>query len=365
MDHTRELLLKLRTAVQNGTLPAENVPIADVKQCVYAALQVNRCTFMEQQYLDVLNQFHLLCGDIPEKEMSREEMLLLMDALILCMDMIPKFVYSLASRDYWSYKHCGDKEDPQVAGIMDYIHRNRRIDLISYDFTEEYQNLPVTVKWEDACGMSYVPYKGRRMFFPRTWDEGRIVSYYRSLVMEQDRRSPHCYDKESYGVKEGDIVVDAGAAEGIFALDCIERAAKIYLIEADPEWIEALEQTFREDRDKVQIVFGFLDCVHEGDHVSLDKLFESEDLGYIKMDIEGAEKAALEGASATLERCKNMRCAICSYHCKEDEEYIRHTLEAHGFTTDTSMGYMCPNWTIEAYLEAELRRGIVFGRKEE
>ena len=61
----------------------------------------------------------------------------------------------------------------------------------------------------------------------------------------------------------------------------------------------------------------------------------------------------------------SQRCAICSYHGKEDEEYIRHTLEAHGFTTDTSKGYMCPNWTIEAYLEAELRRGIVFGRKEE
>ena len=36
--------------------------------------------------------------------------------------------------------------------------------------------------------------------------------------------------------------------------------------------------------------------------MSLDGLFESEEIGYIKMDIEGAEKAALEGADKLLER---------------------------------------------------------------
>ena len=363
MNHTRELLLKLRDVIQNGALPVENVPLADIRQCVYAELQVNRSTFTERQYADVLNRFEILCTNITEGETDRGKILLLMDAFILCVDMLSQSVYTLANREYWNYKHRADKDDPEVAEIIDYIDKRGRIDLISYDFVEEYQNLPVAVEVDGATGMRYVPYKGRNMFFPRTWDENRIVSYYRSVVMEQDGRSPHCYDKEPYGVKEGDIVVDAGAAEGIFALDCVDRAAGVYLIEADPEWIEALEQTFCGDRDKVRIINGFLDRFHEGSHVSLDGLFESEEIGYIKMDIEGAEKAALEGADKLLERCGNIRCAICSYHCREDEDSIRRTLQNHGFTTDTSQGYMCPNWTLEAYLEAQLRRGIVFGSK--
>ena len=82
------------------------------------------------------------------------------------------------------------------------------------------------------------------------------------------------------------------------------------------------------------------------------------------MVIDGAEKAALAGASEILENRKNIRCAICSYHCRGDEQSIRSILESHGFIVETSKGYMCPNWTIDAYLEAELRRGVVFGRKE-
>ena len=56
--------------------------------------------------------------------------------------------------------------------------------------------------------------------------------------------------------------------------------------------------------------------------------------------------------------------AICSYHCKEDEVWIRNYLKKYGFVTDVSDGFICPDWTVEAYLEAELRRGIVFGKKE-
>lgn len=88
------------------------------------------------------------------------------------------------------------------------------------------------------------------------------------------------------------------------------------------------------------------------------------DINYIKMDIEGAEQSALAGAVEIPERCDDIRCAICFYHCWEDEQEIRHILEKHGLETETSRGYMCPDWTMEAYLEAELRRGIVFGRKK-
>lgn len=365
MSRTKEILSKIRTAVSEGRLPPESVPVEEVKQCAYAELQVNRSTFTEQQYAEVLDRFERMCANIAEGETDQSKLLLLMDALLLCTDMISQTVYSLANKDYWRYKHSQEQDDPEVAGIIEYIGRERKVDLISYDFVREYQTLPVMVYLDDGSGMRYVPYKGRRMFFPRGWDEEKIRGYYRSVVMEQDARSPHCYSHESCGVRKGDIVVDAGAAEGIFALEHIDRVDKLYLIEADQAWIEALEQTFREDRDKVRIIYGFLDSYDEGQHVSIDMLLKGEELNYIKMDIEGAEISALMGASKTLESSRNLRCAICSYHRREDEQHIRSILEGHGFTVGTSKGYMCPDWTMEAWLDAELRRGIVFGRKEE
>ncbi len=363
MSHTKSLLLKIRAAIEDGRLSGRQVPIADMKQCVIQELQVNRGTFTEQQYTEVLYRFDIMCGNIPEDVEDKEKLLLLTDALLLCTDMISQTVYALANKDYWLFKHGREAENQEIGGIIDYIGKERRIDLISYDFVKEYRNLSVPVYADENCGMRFVLHKQKKMYFPRRWDEEKIVHYYRSVVMEQDSRSPHCYDCASYGVEKGDIVVDAGAAEGIFSLDCLERVSRIYLIEADPDWIEALERTFCEERAKVQIIHGFLDNFHDGIHVNIDTLFDGEEINYIKMDIEGAEKAALAGAHRTMEKNENIRCAICSYHCREDEQSIRGTLEDLGFTVETSRGYMCPDWTMEAYLEAELRRGIVFGRK--
>lgn len=363
MNQTKNLLQKIRDAVSDGRLPAGAVPISDMKQCVRTELEVHRNTFTEQQYAEVLNRFDELSLHIGEGETDKNKILLFTDALILCADMISEAVYTLANGAYWRYKHGKEADHPEVAGIIEYIDREQKINLISYDFVKEYDELPVTVCLDDGCGMRYIPYKGRKMFFPRGWDEEKITGYYRSVVMEQDERSPHCYANQTFGVRNGDVVVDAGAAEGIFALDCIDMASRIYMIEADAAWMEALEQTFRDDKEKVQLIYGFLDSYHAGSHVSIDGLFEGEEIHYIKMDIEGAEKAALAGAEKTLTRCDNLRCAICAYHCREDEESIRRTLSAYGFDTETSKGYMCPDWTLAAYLDAELRRGLVFGKK--
>lgn len=364
MNHTKELLLKLKTAILSGRLSVENIPIADIKQCVAAEIKVNKCTFTMEQYSEAMESFHTLCEGIPDAERDRSRILLWMDALILCVDMISPVIYTLANGEYWRYKYRDRINDPEIKEIIDYIEKEQKIDIFNYVFTKEYDALPVEIVLDEASQMRYVPYKGRKIFFPRNWDEQRIANYYCSIAREQDERSPHCYAGTAIGaVAEGDVVVDAGAAEGIFALDVIDRARKIYLVESDWEWIEALEQTFREEREKVQIICGFLDCVHQGDHVSIDGLFEQEEINFIKMDIEGFEKPALQGAVRTLQTSKNMRCAVCTYHCREDEEWIRNMLQRYGFETETSRGYMWMDDSMESYLNAELRRGLIFGRK--
>lgn len=363
MNKTKELLWKIRTAAANGKLPVENIPIADIKQCVSAEIEVYRNTVMESQYIRILESYERLNRDISEEECEITKVILWLDAMILCVDMLSDTIYALADRAYWEYKHRNRLQDPQVQEIINYIDKKHRVGLLNYDFVDDYRKQPVELYLDEDCQMLYIPYKGRRMYFPRSWDEEKAVQYFRSLLAEQDERSPHCYRHNGYDVREGDVVADVGAAEGIFTLDVIDIAKKVYLIEADGEWLEALRQTFRNDSDKVQILYGFADCVAEGDRVTLDSLF-TEEINYIKMDIEGYEKPALQGADRLLTNCEDIRCAICAYHCREDEEWISDYLQKHGFMTDVSEGYMCPDWTVEAYLEAELRRGIVFGKKE-
>lgn len=364
MNRTKELLVKLKTAISSGRLPVENIPIADIKQSAAMEIEINRDTFTAEQYSGVMESFQALCDGISDTERDRNRILLWMDALILCVDMISPVIYTLANGEYWRYKHQDRIKDPEIKEIIDYIEKEQKLDVFNYEWSKEYDALPIEIILDEGCQMRYVPYKGRKLFFPRSWDEQRIADYYRSIAREQDARSPHCYADTAIGsVAEGDVVVDAGTAEGIFALDVIDRARKIYLVESDREWLEALEQTFREEREKVQIICGFLDRVHQGDHVSIDGLFEQEEINFIKMDIEGFEKPALLGGVRTLQRCKNIRCAICTYHCREDEEWIRNMLEGYGFETETSKGYMWIDDGMEAYLNAELRRGLMFGRK--
>lgn len=363
MNKTKELLQKIRTAVSEGTLPIEDVPIGDIKQCVYAEIGVYQNTVTESQYLSILDSFQRLSEDIPEEETDTARVILWLDAMILCTDMLSDTIHTLANREYWEYKHRHHLEEPQIQEIINYIGKNQKIRVFNYDFFDDYMEQPVELYVDEDCQMLCTPYQGRNMYFPRSWDEEKAVQYFRSLLAEQDVRSPHCYRHNGYGVREGDVVADVGAAEGIFTLDVIDIAGKVYLIEADEEWLEALQQTFRNDRDKVQIIYGFADCVAEGDRVTLDSLF-SEEINYIKMDIEGYEKPALQGAERILTDCKDLRCAICAYHCHGDEEWIQSFLQGCGFVTDVSEGYMCPDWTVEAYIEAELRRGIVFGKKE-
>ena len=46
------------------------------------------------------------------------------------------------------------------------------------------------------------------------------------------RKSPHSYVNDTFKVEAGDVVLDVGSAEGLFALDNIELATKVYVFES-------------------------------------------------------------------------------------------------------------------------------------
>lgn len=221
-----------------------------------------------------------------------------------------------------------------------------------------------SIYYDSKKQMRYVLFQDKRMYYPRKMEEQEISSVYRMCCLEQDPHSPHYYYKTGYEVKDGDIVIEAGVAEGNFALSIIDKVSKIYLVECEEKWVEALKCTFEPYKDKVVIVSKYLSDSDEDGNITIDTLLDGQEVNFIKMDIEGAELSALKGARETFARSKQLRCAICTYHRHGDEENIRQYLEENGMFCENSEGYMFFNQYDKEGEEPEFRRGLMFGKKE-
>ncbi|MCM1264030.1 MAG: FkbM family methyltransferase [Butyrivibrio sp.] len=211
----------------------------------------------------------------------------------------------------------------------------------------------------------YIMFENKRMYFPDTYSFLKMdgKEFVDDVLYEQKERSPHQYICKKDDIKQNSVIVDGGVCEGNFALSYIDKAKKIYLIEADGEWMQALKRTFQPYRDKVVFCQKFLTRYDSANTVTLDSLV-SEKIDFLKMDIEGAEIDALLGGRKTLQR-SNARCAVCSYHKQNDEENIRYILESYGYRTQTSKGYIFFAYDENIVDTLDLRRGVVYGYKTE
>ncbi len=228
----------------------------------------------------------------------------------------------------------------QMIEVLEWI-KNHNLSVFNYPFAENYHDLQVDVFFDQEKKLYYVFHNGKKMYFSKSFtSEKQVVRYYRGICCEQDSKSPHRYLNEYFYVNTGAVVVDAGVAEGNFALDIIDRVSKIYLIEPDEEWIEALQYTFESYREKVVLVTRFLSDNNNEKNITLDVLLKDSRVDFIKMDIEGAEESALIGGKEILSRNEKLKVAVCAYHRPDDEQKLRDILEGHNFIVDTSQGYM-------------------------
>lgn len=146
--------------------------------------------------------------------------------------------------------------------------------------------------------------------------------------------------------EEDEVFVDGGSCDGMssvrFAEECKGRYKKIYCFEPDRKNRERLEQNFvlrdiqsyeiiskglwNENKELSFAANGTADSrivTTEGNNVvkigaaSLDEILNGERASFIKMDVEGAEYEALEGAENTIIKYKP-KLAICVYHKPED-----------------------------------------------
>lgn len=253
----------------------------------------------------------------------------------------------------------GASGNEQAREIVDYLE-NHNLAVFNYPFAEKYCHIEANIEFDAAAGMFYVWHNGFRMYLARRFDtEEKALHYYQSILMEQDPLSPHRYLDDTFSVSDGDIVVDVGTAEGNFALEVLGKASKIYLIEAEDEWIEALRHTFADYQNKVVIIQGYAAGNTGGNMISLDDVIK-ENVNFIKMDVEGWEAKALIGAGHLMETSANLKCAVCAYHNNEDEELIYAIAAKYDFEAEATKGYMYyPVGEEQLYYAPVLRRGIV------
>ncbi len=168
----------------------------------------------------------------------------------------------------------------------------------------------------------------------------------------------------NYIIKKGDIVIDAGAHIGTFALYssvAVGESGKVIVFEPDRSNFNKLMRniTLNNAKNIIAINKGLwnkreiveFDSRHDGGSVALkckncrikgkveackfiklDDIIKELKIGrddFIKMDIEGAEIEALEGCRKTLEE-NNVNLAVASYHirsgamtCKTVESFLK------------------------------------------
>jgi len=219
------------------------------------------------------------------------------------------------------------------------------------------------VQWDYMENMPYIVFEDKRMYYPynykfRKIDGQKVVI---DLLVEQQITSPHLYIKDDIQVCAGDVIADGGVQEGNFALRYIEKVSKAYLFECDSMWIKPLKKSFEKFSDKVILYEKALSRYNTSNTINLDTAIKGK-LDFLKMDIEGAEVSALLGGEHTL-RSNNVKCAICAYHKLTDEQNICEILNAYGYRTNTSEGYMVLWDREDIWQTLDFRRGIVYGRK--
>jgi FkbM family methyltransferase len=184
----------------------------------------------------------------------------------------------------------------------------------------------------------------RPLYFPKSVDPCILDQLVVELFHPVDW---HYYQIEPTRLRADDVVLDCGAAEGLFALQAEAVCRRVYAAEPIPLWLEAMGRTFAgsnrveilpyalsDANEPLRMQVGVLDSHLAGDDGgitvqarTIDSLFadQGRELTYLKGDIEGAEPAVLRGAERTIRQCRP-RIAFTTYHQADHAGWISRYL---------------------------------------
>ena len=226
---------------------------------------------------------------------------------------------------------------------------------------------PFSSGYDKDVRLPFVVHDGKRLYFPSGESVFGVASSYRYFVEDEGilghgvrLKSPHSYVTETHHVEPGDIVIDIGCAEALFALHHADVASHLYLYEALACWQEPLMCTFKPFQDKTTI-FCKLVGDGSGETVKLSDTIEiaSDRPCFVKMDIEGYEKEVLCGSKDFFLSHK-VKLSCCTYHRQEDADAISSLLEGWGYKVSFSDGYMV--CLLNGLHPPYFRKGMIYAR---
>lgn len=251
--------------------------------------------------------------------------------------------------------------DAEINEALTYLEKND-LSVFPYSFFLDYTNKSIDVKRDTQSQLPYVTHYGRKLYFKKSWTNEHVLDAYRFLLAEQDQKSAHCYLNDEYKIEDNSVVIDVGAAEGIFALNEIEKIKHIYLIETDPEWIESLNETYKQWKDKITIINKFVSNIDDEKNVKLDTYFKDKGIiDFLKIDVDGAEQELICGAEQTISSSLK-RMAICTYHKPNDNKDFSEYLVKKGYRIKNSNGYML-FYYFDDFVPPYFRRGLIKAEK--
>jgi hypothetical protein len=230
---------------------------------------------------------------------------------------------------------------PQIREGLKFL-RFHKYTPLPYKWTRKYDNHIPDVLRDKTNEFLYVMFEGKRMYFPKSFTGTEVVWAVRAAMREQDPLSPHLYLTSDFQPEEGSVIIDAGVAEGNFALSVVEKAGKLYLVECDQGWMEALRLTFEPWKDKVVFIGKFMSDLPGESTTTIDEILDGEENEhiFIKLDIEGYERKALSGMHRLMAGKKHVRMDICTYHHYDDFSLLKSVLENYGFVCHPTEGYV-------------------------
>lgn len=188
-------------------------------------------------------------------------------------------------------------------------------------------------------------------------EEFSLHCIHQVLAEQTYARNWHYYCTPQTLVQANDVVLDCGAAEGIFTMLARQKRARCVAFEPHPMYFRALQQTFAGDED-VMLVNSALGSSPETGFLSkgeidskvndtngysikvetIDAVCDRLKIAptYLKADIEGFEDKMLQGAAETISR-HHPKIAMTVYHDENDVTALVATLRRlwPGYRTGT------------------------------
>lgn len=277
-------------------------------------------------------------------------------------DIITNRYHYLNLLDYYA-QHEADATQYQKE--LDYLRQ--RGSYCNFPYKPQHEDIIVESGFDQTNGMAFVIHKNKRLYFHEAYSEDEAEETYRNYLFvekllgkEDIPEAPHQYQSPRVHVADGDVVFDIGAAEGLFALDNIDKASHVVIVESDPKWIEPLKHTFAPYGDKVTIIQKFVSDADTENTISLKKLLSdiTYDSAFVKIDIEGHELPSIASAESMLKEKTGIKLAVASYHKQHDADKMKNFFDRLNYYTEFSNGYMLFN-QYDSPTPPYFRKGIV------